>query len=179
MIFVSILTQSHKMTTMFSLFLRCLAPLLLSLVSLSSMTALYPTELIYQFPNGTYLSNILVRPDNSILTVLISAPELYQVQPFARKPDPKLVYRFNGFTSLLSITEMSKDKYQIAACNRTGVGRAAPGSTALLTVKFRKRGQREPEYVRSSASSLRRMPRGGSKAQIRPLLHCRKRLISY
>ena len=112
--------------------------LFLSLTNSLLCVALYPTNLVYQFPNGTFVENLAVRPDGSILLSFITAPELYLLQPSSTKPDPQLLYRFDNATATLGITEVSRDTFIVAATNITGPARGAPGSSNLWRVSFPK-----------------------------------------
>ncbi|KAI4210185.1 MAG: hypothetical protein LQ351_006939 [Letrouitia transgressa] len=115
----------------------------------SLVTALYLTELIYQFPNGTWVENLVVRPSGAILTTLVSSPEIYQIQPSSKRPDPELVHRFDGFTALLGITQLALDRYQVVATNRStsesGRPYVVPNTTSIYSVSFPHRRSRTPD----------------------------------
>ena len=114
--------------------------LLLYVFPLSLVTALYPTELIYQFPNGTWVENLVVRPSGTILTTLSSSPEIYRIHPSSKRPDPELVHHFTGFTALLGITQATRDSYQVVATNRSSVSSGevyvVPNTTSIYTLTF-------------------------------------------
>ncbi|KAL9614944.1 MAG: hypothetical protein Q9167_000586 [Letrouitia subvulpina] len=101
--------------------------------------ALYPTQLIYEFPNGTFVENLAVRPDGSILTTLTTSPDLYLIQPSSANPNPQLIHRFVGSTSALGIIEVSPDTFQVGVTNASGLGQAAPGTSKLYQVTFPRR----------------------------------------
>ena len=117
--------------------------------------ALYPTQLIYQFPNGTFVENIAVRPDGSLLTsLIIPSPDLYLIQPSSTKPNPQLVHRFENSTSVLGITEISSDTFIVAVTTLAGgPGQAAPGSSSLWRVSFSK-----PKSSRAKVSLFTKIP---------------------
>ena len=100
--------------------------------------ALYPSELIYEFPIGSVVENLAVRPDGSILTTLATAPEIYLIQPSSSNPNPQLIHRFDGSTSVLGITETSPDSFLVAVSSISGGNPPAPvpGSSSLWTVTF-------------------------------------------
>ncbi|KAL8731898.1 MAG: hypothetical protein Q9181_004149 [Wetmoreana brouardii] len=100
--------------------------------------ALYPTQQIYQFPNGTFVENLAVRSDGSILVTILSAPELYLIQPSSTHPNPQLIHRFDGSTSVLGITETAPDSFQVGVTNVSGLA-AVPGTSSLWTVTFPRR----------------------------------------
>ena len=115
-----------------------LNPSILYLAATNSLlcAALYPTNQIYQFPNGTFVENLAVRPDGSILTSFITAPELYLLQPSSTKPDPQLLYRFGNASSTLGITEVSRDTFIVAVTTIVGAAQGVPGSSSLWRVSF-------------------------------------------
>ncbi|KAG8533540.1 uncharacterized protein KY384_001280 [Bacidia gigantensis] len=96
-----------------------------------------PTKLIYQFPNGTWLENLAVRPDNSILTTVLTSPDLYLVQPSSSSPDPRLIHHFASHNALLGITELAPYDYQVVATNySSSTSTTTPGSSAIYRVYF-------------------------------------------
>ncbi|KAL8702314.1 MAG: hypothetical protein Q9201_004484 [Fulgogasparrea decipioides] len=97
----------------------------------------YPTELVYQFPNGTWLENLAVRPSGSILTTVLSAPTLYLLQPGAEKQEARLIHNFSSHTGLFGITETAPDTFEVVATNFSfATGSASPGSSAIYRVRF-------------------------------------------
>ena len=109
------------------------------ITSIRLCAALYPTQLIYQFPNPTFVENLAVRPDGSILTTLATSPELYLIQPSSTNPNPQLIYRFDGSTTVTGITEVSPDSFEVAVTSVSGPGQPAPGSSSLWRVTFPRR----------------------------------------
>ena len=114
---------------------------LLPYAALTWPTQEYPTQLIYQTAKGVWYENLAVRPGGSVLTTLLTSPELYLIQPSPAHPDPQLVHRFDGSTSLLGITEETNpDTFQVVACNYSiDAGVAAPNSSKLYRVQFNDR----------------------------------------
>lgn len=98
--------------------------------------ALYPTSQLYQFPNGTFVENLAIRPDGSILLSFITAPELYLLQPSSTNPDPQLLYRFDNATSTLGITEIARGTFIVAVITISGPAQGVPGSSSLWRVSF-------------------------------------------
>ena len=72
---------------------------------------------IYQFPNETWVENLAVRANGKILVTLISAPEVWQVDPFASPVSAELVHRFPDATSLLGIAEYAPDVFGVNVGN--------------------------------------------------------------
>ena len=112
--------------------------LFLTLINSLICTALYPTNQIYQFPNRTFVENLAVRPDGSILLSFITAPELYLLKPSSAKPNPQLLYRFDNATSTLGVTEISPDSFIVAVTTIVGAAQGVPGSSSLWQVSFAK-----------------------------------------
>ena len=100
--------------------------------------ALDPTRLVYQFPNGTWVENIFVRPSGSLLLTLITTPDLYLLDPFASTPQPQLLHRFTSSKWLTGITETDPETYYVVGANATYETLSpTPGSNRLYRVQFR------------------------------------------
>ena len=99
--------------------------------------ALDPTHLVYQFPNNTWIENLVVRPSGSLLLTLITTPDLYLLDPLAANPKPQLIHRFNASTWLTGITETDPDTYYLIGANAT-YETIAPtaGSNRIYRVHF-------------------------------------------
>lgn len=76
-----------------------------------------PTRNIHQFPNDTWLENIAIRQNGQILVTVLTAPELYQVDPFYTESSPALIYRMPEAIGLLGIIEMQQDIFYVIAGN--------------------------------------------------------------
>ncbi|KAL8737020.1 MAG: hypothetical protein Q9181_002107 [Wetmoreana brouardii] len=101
------------------------------------VAASYPIEFVYQFPNGTWLENLAVRPSGLILTTVLSAPTLYLLQPGANKQEARLIHNFSSHTGLFGITETTPDTFEVVATNYSfATGTALPGSSAIYRVRF-------------------------------------------
>ena len=109
--------------------------LLYSLLSL--ITALAPTRLIYEFPNGTWVENLAVRSSGSILMTIITSPDLYMINPLCSQPTPVHLHHFDSALLLLGITETNPDTFHLVAANGTrGSPLPAPGSNRIYKVSF-------------------------------------------
>ena len=75
------------------------------------------SRVIYQFPNETWLENLAIRRNGQILVTVLSAPELWQVDPFHDNSPATLVYRIPGVTGLLGIVELEQDVFYAIAGN--------------------------------------------------------------
>ena len=117
---------------------RSIALALLSL-SLNCILAASSPRLVYQFPQGAEIENIAARSNGHLLLGLISAPELYTLDPTAASPSPNLLYTFPNATSLTGIAETTTpDIFAVIAGsyhinNFTGI----PGSFSIWRVDLR------------------------------------------
>jgi sugar lactone lactonase YvrE len=68
---------------------------------------------IHQFPKGTYVENIAIRSNGKILVVLLSAPEVWEINPSTSPATLRLVYRFNDFTRVTGIIETRPDVFAV------------------------------------------------------------------
>lgn len=83
-----------------------------------------PVKIIHEFPRGTWVENLAVRSNGLILANLLSAPEIYQVNPTTGAAS--LATKIPAATGLLGIAEIEKDVYYVVAGNY---------SVATLTAK--------------------------------------------
>ena len=112
-----------------------LAPLLCAIVPLS--LALDPTRLVYQFPKGTWIENLAVRPSGSLLLTLITTPDLYLLDPLAADPKPQLIHHFSSSLWLTGITETDPNTYYLIGANATYKTLSpTPGSNRIYRVHF-------------------------------------------
>ena len=91
-----------------------------------------PAELIYEFPPVNRLENIAVRRNGQILTTVLSAPIVYQVDP-NKKRDPILLYTFPA-SLITGIAELQPDVFYIVAGTSTP---GAPNSYAVWKLDLR------------------------------------------
>ncbi|KAI4089779.1 MAG: hypothetical protein LQ344_005144 [Seirophora lacunosa] len=76
-----------------------------------------PVHVIHEFPKGTWIENIAVRPNDQILVSLSTSPDLYQIDPVPYRRPPILVHSFAGYTSLTGIVEVDPDVFYVVAGN--------------------------------------------------------------
>ena len=85
--------------------------------SLSARTAQsrlpLPVHVIHEFPLGTFVENLAVRRNGQILVTIVTAPELYQVDPLKIRA-PILIHTFSNATTLLGIVEVDRDVFYVA-----------------------------------------------------------------
>ncbi|CAM6114521.1 unnamed protein product [Calypogeia fissa] len=73
------------------------------------------TEL-WQFPNNTWVENLAVRSNGKLLVTLLTAPEVWQVDPL-KDEEPFLVARFPNAIGALGIAELENDVFVVATRN--------------------------------------------------------------
>ncbi|KAK0508793.1 hypothetical protein JMJ35_009069 [Cladonia borealis] len=111
-------------------------PLLLPLLS-TLTTALYPTKQIYQFPVGTWLENLVIRPCGSILITSLTSPSLYQINPFTTPAQEILIHNFTDATWTVGITQTTPDTFYVIVANGSlQTLSVAPGSNRLYRISF-------------------------------------------
>lgn len=92
-------------------------------------------QVIHQFPNLTVAENIAVRSNENIIVDILSAAEIYQIDP--QKPETAtLVAQFPGSTSVLGISEIEPDVFVVAVGNYSITSGTVPGTFALWKVDF-------------------------------------------
>ncbi|KAI9664020.1 MAG: hypothetical protein M1821_007511 [Bathelium mastoideum] len=82
----------------------------------ANITYPLPTQLIYQFPNGTWIENLAIRPNGHILATEDTKPRLYELDPFSKHP-ANIVAELNDTASVLGIAEGAPDIFYICTGN--------------------------------------------------------------
>ncbi|KAL9601938.1 MAG: hypothetical protein Q9219_002162 [cf. Caloplaca sp. 3 TL-2023] len=112
-----------------------------------------PVRTVAEFPKGTWLENVAVRPNDAILATLVTSPDLYQISPLSLYP-PILIHSFANYTSLLGITEVAPDTFYVITGNFSlKTFSPSPGSNSVFEVDFRtfSRTKNTPATVRKVA----------------------------
>ncbi|KAL9067031.1 MAG: hypothetical protein Q9157_006946 [Trypethelium eluteriae] len=78
-----------------------------------------PAIPLFYFSDGKQAENMIVRSSGEILVTIDTAPELYQIDPFANQTGG-IVHSFPNYTSLFGIVELINDVFYIIASNFTG-----------------------------------------------------------
>ncbi|KAJ6442761.1 hypothetical protein O9K51_03936 [Purpureocillium lavendulum] len=101
-----------------------------------------PQRLLHQFPLGTWVENISVRPNGNLL-VSTSTPNasVYQVsKPWTKDPEVTLVHTFSEYVDrLIGIGESSPDKYVVVGSRFTSAeltGVPINGTWATMELDF-------------------------------------------
>lgn len=93
-----------------------------------------PVEIIHQFPIGTWVENLAVRSNGQILATILSAPQLYQVDPDG-KGDPILIHTFPNAPGISGIAELGQDVFYIATSSlNVTTFTFSPGSSSVYKV---------------------------------------------
>jgi hypothetical protein len=97
------------------------------------------TRTIYEFPNETWIENIAVRSNSSLLLNLLSTPTLYELDPFHPTPgSAQLLHTFPSATGLAGIAEIKPDVFAVLAGNWSlETFSTTPGSWSVWQVDFR------------------------------------------
>lgn len=91
---------------------------------------------LYQYPKGTFLENLAVRPSGELLVTLLNKPELHSLDPFETRPTPRLAHRFPGVQALTGISEAAPDTYAVAAGNFSLYTGAEEGTWSIWSVNL-------------------------------------------
>ena len=91
---------------------------------------------LYQYPLGTWLENIAVRPSGELLVTLLNKPALHQVDPFETNPTPQRVHYFSDVSSLTGIAEIAPDLFAVAVGNFSLTSGGEKGSWSIRNVVF-------------------------------------------
>ena len=90
---------------------------------------------VYEFPNGTWVENIAVRPNGQLLVTLLQpTPDLYLIDPFKTEASI-LIHRFPNALGALGITETDPDVFAVNTGNFTT--EIVPGSFSVWKVDMR------------------------------------------
>ncbi|KAL1801104.1 hypothetical protein ACET3X_001446 [Alternaria dauci] len=96
-------------------------------------------RLLYQFDNGTWIENIVVRSNGNLLVTLIDRPSLYEINPFHSNTATLITNLEDetNTTSLFGITEISPDVFVFIAGNYSiARGESDPASYSVWRIDF-------------------------------------------
>lgn len=72
-----------------------------------------PVHIVHEFPHGTWIESLAIRPNGKILANMLWAPEIYQVDPSSEDTTPVLIHTFPSATSLTGIVELQNDVFYV------------------------------------------------------------------
>lgn len=100
----------------------------------TTMAANATVNTVYEFPASTYVENIAVRSNGQLLVNLLTAPELWLVDP-AWPGQAILVHEFAGSNALCGIAEYEPDVFAVIAGNVTlATGDGVVGSWSIYSI---------------------------------------------
>lgn len=130
-----------------------------------------PQRLLHQFPLGTWVENIWVRPNGNLL-VSTSTPNasVYQVsKPWTKTPEVTLVHTFSEYVDrLIGIGESTPDKYVVVGSRFTSAeltGMPINGTWATMELDFTR------DTNRPSFRLIAAMPEANLLQSVAPLPH--------
>jgi hypothetical protein len=96
-----------------------------------------PVEVIHEFPNGTWIENLVVRPSGSILANAFSIPVIYEVT-IDQNPHVNTIHTFPNATGVSGIAESwSPNLYFAVAGNFSFANFSSiPGSSTIYRIEF-------------------------------------------
>ena len=118
--------------------------------------ALHSVQLITQFPNGSFLENLAVRNDGSIVVNFITSSDVYLIQPSAEHANPRLVHTFEGSTSVIGFAEVAPDSFVVTVTSLSGLGQSIPGSSSLWRIDFER-----PFSEKAKVTQVTKLPKIG------------------
>ena len=91
---------------------------------------------LYEYPLGTWIENIAVRPTGELLLTLLNVPELHELDPSEANSTPQLVHRFSRALALSGIAEIDDDTFALSAGNFSFDNGPTSGSWSIWSVAF-------------------------------------------
>jgi hypothetical protein len=84
-------------------------------VTSSDTLARAKVTVLYQFPKETYVENLAIRPNGHILVVLLTAPELWSIDPSTTPAKATLMHSFPESTRCTGLIETRPDVFALIA----------------------------------------------------------------
>ncbi|KIK65762.1 hypothetical protein GYMLUDRAFT_240238 [Collybiopsis luxurians FD-317 M1] len=75
-------------------------------------------QTVHTFSNGTVMENLAIRSNGQILASIVTAPDLYLLDPKVNSP-ATLVHSFYGYECVLGIAELEEDQFYVVTGNAT------------------------------------------------------------
>ncbi|KAJ4269835.1 hypothetical protein NW762_001504 [Fusarium torreyae] len=76
-----------------------------------------PVRLLHEYPLGSFVENIAVRPNGELLVTLPYIAEVHSINPLHSDHNPKVIHKFEGINSVFGITEYDHDVYAVNGGN--------------------------------------------------------------
>ena len=93
-------------------------------------------HLLYEYPEGTWIENIAVRPSGELLVTHFEKPQVDQFNPFEPNAKPEAVHTFTGHLATIGIAEIATDSFAVIVGNVTLTDGSTPGSWSIWNVDF-------------------------------------------
>lgn len=108
-------------------------------------------ETLFQFPNnGSWVDNIALRPDGSLLVTRLDVPEVWSID--TTNGNAMLAHSFPNVTSCFGISEIEHDVFAVVVGNfSTKTYTPTAGSFSVQKLDFNKKGAADNERVSDSA----------------------------
>ena len=92
-------------------------------------------QLVFQFSELQKIENLAVRSNGHLVLTVSNEPLVYDLDPRAGDPSPKLLHRFSGVIGALGIAETGPDIFAVVVGNWSTVPfEAEPGSFSLWSI---------------------------------------------
>jgi hypothetical protein len=105
-------------------------------------------SLVHEFPKPTWLENLAVMRNGSILVTELTKPRLWLLHPF-QDSEPTLIHEFSGYLGLLGVVETDPDVFAVVSGNFSlEVPTSYPGTYSSWTVDMK--GDTNPANVKIS-----------------------------
>lgn len=119
-------------------------------------SSLLPNRVIAQFPAGTWIENLAVRPNgNLLLTSFMPDATLYEVSDLdCPSPTVTRLFTVDTITSFLGITETSTDVFAIAGGNFSETTGGVKGTAGLWAVDFTHGKPSHPKLITSLPNAV-------------------------
>jgi len=98
---------------------------------------LAPVRLLYEYPLGTWLENIAIRPTGELLLTFANSAHVDQLDPFAASSTPVTVATLPDRTSNFGIAETAPDAFAVLHGNFSLGSGTVPGSWSVWSLSFR------------------------------------------
>lgn len=85
-------------------------------------------RLLHEYPLGTFVESIAVRPNGELLVTLPYLAEVHSINPLHSNHTPKVVHSFEGIDSVFGITEYDHDVYAVNGGNFSITGGTVLGT---------------------------------------------------
>tara|TARA_R110002003_G_scaffold431_6_gene19687 strand:+ start:8993 stop:9934 length:942 start_codon:yes stop_codon:yes gene_type:complete len=108
--------------------------LLLPITTLLATASAATIRTTYQFDNSTWLENLALTRNGSLLVTVIGRPEVHIVNPLVTPATASLVHTFPNANAVLGITEVKHDVFAVAVGTTTPANAPIEGSFSIWSI---------------------------------------------